>query len=295
MAKYSKKVSPLQMSFFPFMNEAPEDDKRPLPLIVADNWNFQLQYQVSDGKPHYAIQDWIAGIAETDTTNASRMWRAMKRRFQKSNIQTDSWCTTLKYQASDGKKYSREFTTDEGLYRIIQRMDVNTPLRDKILIYLAKSGAELDKYRLDGTLQEISDKARAKGIDSRNRLTDAAKNTHIYGNPRYGHLTNMEYHVLFKTKEAKTAKDELVMLLGLDDKQAAKFRDHVHHLALQAMSSAESAIESKMYSENRLLSDSEQLEIVRYCCRIIAPAFQHLAQYAGIDLLSGRPLLKAGQ
>lgn len=105
----------------------------------------------------------------------------------------------------------------------------------------------------------------------------------------------MEYHVLFKTKEAKTAKDELVLLLGLDEKQAAHFRDHIHHLALQALSSADSAIEAKMYSENRLLSDSEQLEIVRYCCRIIAPAFQHLAQYAGINLVTGKPLLPEGK
>ncbi len=277
------------MSLFAFMNEASSEDMRPLPLIVADNWNFPLQHQASDGKTYYAIQDWIAGVGQVK--NARRFWSDLKRRLKKSGIDLYASCVQLKYQASDGKTYQMDFATDEALYFITQRMDTSTGLRDKILIFLAKSGAQLDKFRLDGTLQEISDKARSKGIESRNKLTDAAKDTHIYGSPKYGALTATEYHILFKTKEARTAKDELVSILGLSEKEAARFRDHISHLALQAMSSAESAIAAKMYAENRLLSDSEQLEIVRYCCRIIAPAFQHLAQYAGVDLLTGKPLL----
>lgn len=287
-----KQVSPNQIALFPFMNEAQPEDKRPLPLIVADNWNFSLQSHATNGKTYYAVQDWISGVGQT--SNPRDFWGKLKKRLVKSGFELSTLCLQLPYIATNGKTYQMDYASDEALYFITQRMDTNTGLRDKILIFLAKSGAQLDKYRLDGTLQEISDKARAKGIESRNKLTDAAKDTHVYNSPKYAALTATEYHVLFKTKEARTAKNELVLALGLDEKQATKFRDHISHLALQAMSSAESAIASKMYAENRQLSDNEQLEIVRYCCRVIAPAFHHLAQYAGVDLLSGKPLLNNG-
>jgi hypothetical protein len=82
--------------------------------------------------------------------------------------------------------------------------------------------------------------------------------------------------------------------LGLDDKQAKNFRDHVNGLALSAIAMAEEASAAKMRGLQRSLSTQEQLDIVRYCAREVAIAASHLAEYANVDLLTGAPLLKQG-
>jgi len=282
---------PKQMALFPFMSDVQKNDKRSLPLIVAENWQFPLQHHDVSGAPYFSVQDWIAGI--TNTQNPRDILNKLKTRLERKGIQLSNSLLQLPYTAKNGKTYQMDYANDVTLYQIAQYVDVNTVLRDKVLIYLARAGAKLDKLRIDGTLDQIKEAARNKGIESRNRLTDAATETHEFGKPQYASLTNTNYHVLFRTKEARTAKAELVAILGLDDKQAKKFRDHIHHLALNALSAAESASATKMHAMGRLLTDAEQIEIVKYCARIVAPTFQHLAQYAGVDLLTGKPLLEA--
>jgi len=129
-------------------------DARPLPEIIASGgsgWQaFDLQYHDVDGSRYYAVQDWIAGVALTaDTTQAAEFWRSMKNRLKKADIETRAWCTPLKYLASDGKRYSRDFATDRGLYAITQRMDASTGIRNKVLAYLVDAGVALDEMRRD--------------------------------------------------------------------------------------------------------------------------------------------------
>jgi hypothetical protein len=93
------------------------------------------------------VQDWIRGVAQTE--NPRNFWNMLKRRLVKAGVEMSSWCVQLPYRARDRKTYHIDHTDAEGLYRITQRMDVNTGLRDRILNYLAASGAYVDGQRID--------------------------------------------------------------------------------------------------------------------------------------------------
>src|SRR5260221_97753 len=147
--KSNPKVSENQLSLFD-ENLNPITDRRPLPEIIANKYGFPLKPTEHEGKINYPIHEWIRGVAQLSTTkSASELWRKMKKRLEKAGIESRTWCTTLPYTASDGKRYPRDHADAETLYRITQRMDVNTGLRDTILNYLAKAGVKLDEYRRD--------------------------------------------------------------------------------------------------------------------------------------------------
>src|SRR5579872_6262929 len=101
----------------------------------------------------------------------------LKRRLVKAEIELSSWCVQLPYRASNGKRYDIDHTDAEGLYRITQRMDVNTGLRDRILNYLAKSGAFVDGQRIDAiqAQQEALDEPVANDPD---KAIEAAVNAY---------------------------------------------------------------------------------------------------------------------
>lgn len=90
-----------------------EDASRdiPLPLLVAEKWDFPLAYHTLNGEYHYAIQDWIIGL--TDAKNSRRIWSDWKRANTDSKVY--DWIVQLPYKAKDGKTYQLDFTTDEGL------------------------------------------------------------------------------------------------------------------------------------------------------------------------------------
>src|SRR5262249_42067027 len=112
-----------------------------------ENYGFSLAYHDLDGKRYYAVQDWIRGVAQP--AEERKFWDALKRRFKKAGIEMSTWCRPLPYVASDGKTYKRDHADAEALYRITQRMDTQTGLRDQILAFLAKSGVVLDEMRID--------------------------------------------------------------------------------------------------------------------------------------------------
>jgi hypothetical protein len=55
---------------------ASDDDARPLPLIVADNWQFPLAHVETPEGVYYAIQDWIKGLV--NVADARKLWSDMQ-------------------------------------------------------------------------------------------------------------------------------------------------------------------------------------------------------------------------
>jgi hypothetical protein len=133
-----------------------DSDDRPLPERIAAQYEFPLAYKDhDDGRRYYSIQDWIAGIAQSP--QARSLWSRLKKRAQKA-VDEDStgqlfpwWkqLVQLPYRASNGKEYQMDHADAETLYRITQRMDANTGLRNEILAYLAKSGVVIDEMIRD--------------------------------------------------------------------------------------------------------------------------------------------------
>jgi len=122
-------------------------DKRPLPEIIASNYGFPLAYHDIDGARYYAVQDWIRGVAQV--SDPAKFWHDIKRPLKKAGIETSALCRSLPNRAGDGKMYKRDHADAETLYRITQRMDVQTGLRDDVLKFLAKSGVVIDEIRID--------------------------------------------------------------------------------------------------------------------------------------------------
>jgi hypothetical protein len=275
-----------QLSLF---DDNDQTDNRPLPLVIADNEGFPMQWHDVDGVMLYSVIDWLRGVMQKNAVKND--WGNIKREDTKGYISS----TPLPYQTKGGMQTS-DFVTAQTLYHATQRMKSNTGLRNAILNYLAKAGVILDEVRtnpaaaeqLIDSLENRHQMLREKGKAKRNMLTAAAHETHQTGNPNYVALTNAEYEVLFGA-----AKRELVKVLDLDEKQAAKFRDHVSELAIQALDVAETSAAVRMRQLGRKLTTDEQIIIVRETARLIAPGFRATADYLGIDFLSGQPLLKA--
>lgn len=145
-------------------NSEANSDHRPLPLIVAQRWNFPLaSHETAEGLV-YAVQDWISGLTgETDT-------RYLLAKFKKTKAGKQTWNSVqrLKYQAMDGKSYQRDFTTDKGLYLIAQylRVTQERPMLDEVRRFLAAAGAFVDEVRRDPN-------QRLESVSNPDKLLDA--------------------------------------------------------------------------------------------------------------------------
>lgn len=298
----NKKVSPNQRSLFELMqdsaivpkNKVDAVHRDPLPLIVASEWNFPLQYHVIGDTHYFAVIDWIAGLATTDNISASKIWGKMQN-------ETSTSSRTLNYLATDGKTYQRDYTDDETLYKIAgyMRATKKRPALQAIKDYLAKAGVIVDAVHRDPLKAKAFIKAtekhhglREESIQQRKSFTFIVTQKHIQHNPQIGLLTNAIYSRLFRVGTEYTAKREIVAILGLSNTQAKSMRDHLKPLALSAVKMAEEAAMIKIDNSSALLSDDEMMAIVKHCARIVAVSAHELADYAGVDLLTSLPVLK---
>lgn len=276
-------------------------DERPLPLIVAEKWGFDLAYVDQNSNPKhylYAGQDWYKGLGGS------------RQGWSKLNNQLSTSSRQLPYVASDGKTYQIDFVPQDDLYRIANamRLTKKRPILAAVIEYLVQSGVKLDEYRRnpeqmiadgqDGAVSKYvaqgKDESwavrRVTGMTKRKWIGDVAKETHVAHDPNYGALTNATYKPLFSATKA-----ELVKALNLTDAQVRKFRDQLGELAIAAIDAAETAAAIKMQMLGRGLTDDEQLAITRECAAIVAPGFWSLADYTGTDFVSGRPVLGTGK
>ena len=294
-----------------------QDSERPLPLIVAEKWDFPLQHIETEKGLYYAIEDWIAGLtSEDDRRKVQKMWAKMKS----NQMSTSS--RHLPYVASaDGKTYQKDFTDDNGLYLIAQNLRATKKrvALKEIKEFLAKAGVFADKLRtnqddarekllreliaedpertfdamIDGYTEEGREfswiKRRLVGMVRRQIFTQALKET-VTTNPNFAAATNAGYEGAFEMDKSK-----LVKYLQLDEKQARKVRDFLSEIALQGISLYETAASEKMRQLGRPLTPTEQVEIVKMCAEMVAPTIQALAEYVGVDLISGKPLLESGK
>ena len=118
-------------------------DNRPLPLIVAEKWQFPLQhYEPSTqfAKYHFSAQDWLIGLG-LSKRSAEDFW--LKKGVQFETV-------SLPYETKGGQQTS-DFATDKTLYLIAQEMRLtkrNPQLAD-IRQYLANAGAFVDAKRIE--------------------------------------------------------------------------------------------------------------------------------------------------
>ena len=288
-----------QLSIF----DNPKQNK-PLPELIADggpDWTaFPLVFHDIDDTRFYSVQDWIRGVAQTD--NARITWVQMKKRHP----QLLNSIEQLPYVAQNGRTYQMDFATAEGLYLITQRMDANTGIRNKVLVYLAKAGVEIDEERrnpdkaiekglaglptrqLNGPHKDDPAwvEARLMGIVSRKEFTNALRD--FVRNPDYPRATNGVYMGIFGMLAS-----EIRQALNIDPK--SELRNYISRPALMAIGYAEAWVSSTLVDYGDTIPMDVALAQISYIASEVGNTQSKLAANAGVDLLTGKRLLTDGK
>lgn len=280
-----------QLSLF---DTSTNEDNRPLPFIVADKWNFQLQHHEQSNETWYAVQDWIAGLASCSAKEAGTLWRKMKSKIVISIHE-------LGYIASDNKTYQMAYTNDNGLYQIAAHMRTTTqrPVLAEIKEYLAKAGVFVDKQRLDPEIgvsaalgkyeRQGKDptwiEARVRGIWARNEFTKALQDS-IQACPSYIFASATEaVHLHLLERTTKQLRGDLRI------NQHQNPRDHMGKFALLYLGLTEGIIAEKLQDMD-MVTETVGIEIIRSVASMIHTQYQQTQNALGYDLVTEKKLLE---
>lgn len=275
------------------------DDIRPLPLIVADRWGFELQYHAaSDGKTYFAVQDWIRGLTgEND----------IRKVLSKLKKEMPILSRPLDYTASDGKTYQREFTNDESLYRITQylRNTKDRPMIAEIRQYLAEAGSLLDDWRRNPD--------KMLSVAESRMLADIARHekSGLGGHPNIVHLkaeleakqlvkqlNEMVSQVVDKPDYAKIHNTKHLALFGATAAQIRAILDSkdIHKalptLQLNTLIFAERQIIEVLRLQGGSIDNQRALDSIILAVKPLGVYLSGLCDSLGIDRISGKPLLR---
>jgi len=250
-------------------------DKRPLPLLIAEKWNFPLQHHGD----MYSVNDWLNGVSQSN--KGAMLLADIKRNPNGISDRLDS-IQSMNYKRKNGKVYQMDFAPRLTLWAITQYMRAKSGIRDSVLKYLRDAGELMDELRTNPaaadnfkkSLDAQHGKLRKDSVDGRNGFTAAAVDTHYRRSPRIGQLTNENYKALFGL-----AKQELCIELGLDP-DAKDLRDHFNNYALMAINAVETHAAELMSQLDRPLTDNEQINVGRS----VANRFRHFFEEAALEV-----------
>lgn len=292
-------------SLMPTLLVSGQDDERPLPLIVAQKWDFLLTYAETEEGFFYAVQDWIKGLTGLDDSRL--VWAKMKGKIGLLNS-----IQQLPYTASNGRTYQVDFATDKGLYLIAQHMRVTKarPVLDEIKKFLAAAGAFVDDVRRDANTVVISG-----ALTPEQAMDVAIRGFHAQGRDDKWIRTRVESRIkrnLFTAAlteavaEALTRKHYAIatddIYKGLWDRTAAmlrkqmkldkgvSLRDNQPMLALHYQGIAEEVAAHRLGDRSELSWHEARL-IVKDVAAFVGQQAQATSRWLGIDLATGKPLL----
>jgi hypothetical protein len=296
------------MKQLPLIPDSEETEETPLPLIVAQRWNFPLAHIQTENGMVYAVLDWIRGLTGED--DIRHLWSMFKK--TDAGKQMVNSTSRLPYKASDGKTYKRDYVNDKGLYLIAQYMRVrhDRPMLTEIRQFLAAAGAFVDQLRLEpeAIFENIKDpdklldafiayhRKRGKEDDwinnriqstiNRLRFTRALSEfvIEVLFRKHYATATDDVYRGLWG-RSAATLKSQL--RLGKND----NLRDNQPSLALQYQGIVEEVCAANLEERQELYWD-EAREIIQNIATIIGRQAEETSRLMKKDLATGKPLLK---
>lgn len=145
----------------PIVQQLPLFDDRPLPLLVAEKWTFELDSKVYVTIRYYNIRQWLHGLFK-DKKYANQAIR----NFRRNGALFDEYVReihTFPERDSRNRVQAVEYGTDKLLYMIVQNVYEGTARgkRDMSLVnaikeYLAEAGAFADLTRRDPQQAQIA-------------------------------------------------------------------------------------------------------------------------------------------
>jgi hypothetical protein len=298
------------MTQLPLILDTDDTKDIPLPLIVAQRWNFPLAHIETENGIVYAVQDWMRGL--TGEENVRNLWTKFKTTAAWNQMSTS--IHQLPYKAKNGKTYQLDYVNDKGLYLIAQYMRVkhDRPMLTEIRQFLAAAGAFVDQVRLEPDLvvQSIKDPDklldafisyhRKRGMSDewirmrfeskikRNQFTAALSEfvTEVLSRNHYATATDDVYKGLWG-RTAATLRQQLQ--LSKND----NLRDHQSELGLYYQAIVEKVCSLKL-EEREELTWNEARDIIQTIAKIIGQQAQQTSEILKMDLATGKKLLASG-
>jgi hypothetical protein len=98
------------MKQLPLIPNSNDDEQTPLPLIVAQRWNFPLAHVQTESGAVYAVQDWMRGL--TGEEKVSNLWNMFKK--TDAGKQLYNSVVQLPYKAQKAKLISMIMSTTKA-------------------------------------------------------------------------------------------------------------------------------------------------------------------------------------
>jgi hypothetical protein len=102
----------IKMTQLPLILDDGGNDNTPLPLIVANRWNFPLAHVETDEGMVYAVQDWMRGLVDGNIRNLLSMMR-------RANPQFNLAIKVFPYKTINNKTYQVPYTDEDRLIWIL--------------------------------------------------------------------------------------------------------------------------------------------------------------------------------
>lgn len=298
------------MTQLPLIADSNEDEQQPLPLIVAQRWNFPLAHVQTENGMVYAVQDWMRGLS--GEKDVRRLWDMFKK-TEAGKAMSNS-IGQFPYKATNGRTYQLDYVNDRGLYLIAQYMRVkhDRPMLTEIRQFLAAAGAFVDQVRLepDKVFETVKDpdkllsafieyhrkrgksdswiQMRMESKIKRNYFTAALSEfvVELLGRPHYSTATDDVYQGLWG-RTTSTLKSQLQLTKN------ENLRDHQPSLALHYQGIVEEVCALQL-EERQEVSWNEARDIIQSVAKIIGRQAQETSDLLKMDIATGKRLLANG-
>lgn len=273
------------------MYDPKDDDQRPLPERIIVKLNGNMDYIDKPGKRLYRVRDWVYYVSGSKAKKMSLPWSKLKRTLiEEKAIRVSDFVESIRVETSGGKQ-PMDYTDEQGIYLITQRMsDRSDTVRD-VKNYLAAAGVFVDamardrrKYLRMGRSESWIE-VRIQGKVTRNQFTDAL--TRAILNTRdsiYWESTETVYKTLWERTTAELRND-----LSIGKKETP--RNHMGEMALMYTMMVERVC-TKQFNDRYVDSVPyvEAMHIIRKIATVFHRQAHETSQLMGIDLVTERPL-----
>jgi hypothetical protein len=287
-----------------------EQSELPLPLIVAQRWNFPLAHIQTDAGMVYAVQDWMRGLSGEQ--DVRRLWDMFKKTEAGKSMSNS--IGRMPYKTANGRTHQRDYVNDKGLYLIAQYMRVkhDRPMLDEIRQFLAAAGAFVDQLRLEPEtiFENVKDPdklldafiayhrkrgkdndwidARIQSTISRLHFTSALKEfvNMVLARKHYASATDDVYTGLWGRNAASLKKE---LQLGKND----NLRDNQPELGLVYQTIVEKVCAAKLEKREEV-TWNEARDIIQSVAKIIGRQAEETSLLMEMDLATGKKLLANG-
>lgn len=270
-------------------------DNRPLPLIVADKWKFELIHILANEADAYYFngRDWFLGLGGE---------RSGWSKFDKSVLISTQLVQVKRKNQADRPE---EFYLEADLYRIAinMRLMEKRPQLTEIREYLVQAGVKLDQYRrnpdlllndaVDSQIQHyrlegksdsfVEERILGKIANKAFRLALKNAVAEVLSELQYAIAQNSIYRGLWDRTAAQLKAEK-----GL--KKTESLRDNQNPYALAYQRIAEMLAGEKL-GEKEEIEFEEADEIIYEVATMIAKQAKQTSEMLGIDIATDKPML----